>query len=373
MTELLKNCGPLLTIWFDVPQETEAERSAPTVKLIRALQPDIMINNRAGGIQCDYDTPEQKVGGFNLERPWETCMTICRQWSWKPEDQMKPLQQCLRTLIATSGGNGNLLFNVGPMPDGRIEPRQAERLKEMGAWLVRYGESIYATRGGPFKPGQWGASTRKGNRIYLHVFRWDGETLSLPAIPAKVASARALTGGSVECTQQEDGLTLRLPQANQDAIDSVIQLEIDRPALELAPVGLKQGVSLASGAKAKASNVFQTKREYAAEKAIDGDENTRWATDAGTKSAWLELDLHKPATFSRVLIDECDQFGKRIRRFELQQKDGEEWKTFLEGTEVGSGYTKNFSPVTARFVRLNIREATEGPTIFEFQLFAPKK
>ena len=79
-------------------------------------------------------------------------MTICRQWAWKPSDNMKSLTECIHTLIQAAGGDGNLLFNVGPMPDGRIEPRQVERLEEMGAWLDRYGEAIYGTRGGPFTP-----------------------------------------------------------------------------------------------------------------------------------------------------------------------------------------------------------------------------
>ena len=78
-------------------------------------------------------------------------MTICQQWAWKPNDRMKSLKECIQTLVRVAGGDGNLLFNVGPMPDGRIEPRQVDRLKEMGDWLRKYGESIYGTRGGPFK------------------------------------------------------------------------------------------------------------------------------------------------------------------------------------------------------------------------------
>jgi hypothetical protein len=90
-------------------------------------------------------------------------------------------------------------------------------------------------------------------------------------------------------------------------------------------------------------------------------------------SAWLELDLGKPTAFSRVLIDECDEWGKRIRKFELQYKDGEAWKTFHQGTTIGPGWTAKFEPVTAQYVRLNILKASEGPTIWEFKLFAPKK
>ncbi len=248
VTELIQNYGPLIEMWFDVPQETGPDRGIPTANLVRSLQPDILINSRVyratnqtgpAGRQDnvgDFSTPEQKVGAFNLDRPWETCMTLCRQWAWKPDDTMKSLQQCLQTLILTAGGDGNLLFNVGPMPDGRIEPRQVERLKEMGAWLSKYGNSIYGTRGGPFKPGQWGASTRKGNRIYLHAFKWSGDTLELPALPAKITAATFPNGGAVEFRQTTTNLSLHVPPVQQDPIDTLIALDLNKPAIELAPI-----------------------------------------------------------------------------------------------------------------------------------------
>ena len=168
-------------------------------------------------------------------------MTLGTQWAWKPDDQVKSLKVCLQTLVQCAGGDGNLLLNVGPMPDGRIEPRQAERLKEMGDWLRKHGESIYATRGGPFMPGPWGASTRKGSRIYVHVMKWTGNTLELPALPARVVSARALTGGEVEFQQTESGLTLRMPSASQDDINTLIALELDKSAMEITPVAVPVG------------------------------------------------------------------------------------------------------------------------------------
>jgi len=103
---------------------------------------------------------------------------------------------------------------------------------------------------------------------------------------------------------------------------------------------------------------------------VDDDPTTRWATNSGTKQAWLEIDLGKLTTFDRVKISE--EFG-RVRQFELQYKDGNDWNTFIEGKKLGAGYSKQFKPVTAQYVRLNILDATDGPTIWEFQLFAPKK
>ena len=128
-------------MWFDVPQAFDRAEGSENVRICRTLQPDILVNNRAGGGCGDYATPEQRVGRFDIERPWETCMTICRQWSWKPDDKMKSLDECLQVLIRTAGGNGNLLFNVGPMPTGEIEPRQARRLQGNGRVAGQYGDS----------------------------------------------------------------------------------------------------------------------------------------------------------------------------------------------------------------------------------------
>jgi alpha-L-fucosidase len=254
VTELVKGYGPLGIMWFDGEWEEPWTPDLGTAlyAYLRTLQPSLIINNRvskaragmegtsaAGQFSGDYDTPEQRIGAFNMERPWETCMTICEQWAWKPEDAMKPLAVCLRTLVSAAGGNGNLLFNVGPMPDGRIELRQVERLREMGAWLRANGEAVYSTRGGPFKPGPWGASTRRGSRIYLHVFQWNGDSLTLPALPARITRASLLAGRRVEYTQGENGVTVRVPASNQDPIDTVIVLDLDRPAMTLPALDVK--------------------------------------------------------------------------------------------------------------------------------------
>jgi alpha-L-fucosidase len=235
VTELIQNYGPLIELWFDVPQETGPDRGIPTANLVRSLQPDILINDRVGGSPADFSTPEQEIGAFNMKRPWETCMTLGTQWAWKPNDKMKSLQECLQTLVLTAGGNGNLLFNVGPMPDGRIEPRQVERLRAIGAWLQRYGESIYETRGGPWQPTKAFASTRRGNRIYVHILNWSGENLTLPNISRKVIGSSLLTGGKVEAKQTTSTIVISVPEKDRQAIDTILILELNGSAMELEP------------------------------------------------------------------------------------------------------------------------------------------
>ena len=369
LRELCSNYGKVDIIWFDGLGGTAKDWDSENLfKIIRRLQPNVIINNRAG-LPADHDTPEQEIGKFQIDRPWETCMTLCQQWAWKPDDQMKSLKDCIYTLMRVAGGDGNFLFNVGPMPDGQIEPRQVARLKEMGDWLKNYGESIYGTRGGPFKPTSWLASTNKGNVIYVHILAWPSDTITLSPITRNILSSSALTGGSVSVTQTKDSIEISLPKADRQAIDTIIKLQLDGPAAEIVPVNLPSA-SLTSGRKARASNVYQNDPGYGADKAVDDDISTRWATDYGIKQAWLEVDLGKQVMFNRVKISEAYD---RVRQFELQIKDGDQWQTFARGTKIGDEYVQKFSPITARTVRLNILEATEGPTIWEFQLFAPKE
>ena len=251
LAEQIKNYQ-LDLLWFDGEWEKPwtHERAVDLNNFLRKLRPNIIINNRidkgrhgmAGntkeGFLGDFDTPEQRVGGFNMDRPWETCMTIGTQWSWKPNDRIKSLEQCMQTLILTAGGDGNLLFNVGPMSTGEIEPDQVARLKEMGAWLTKYGESVYGTRGGPWKPSKDIASTRKGNVVYLHILRWTGDSVTLHNIPRKITGSSLLTGGKVEVKQTEQGVVITVPARARQKIDTLVKLELDGSAMDLAPVTL---------------------------------------------------------------------------------------------------------------------------------------
>jgi alpha-L-fucosidase len=233
--ELLSDYGTVDVLWFDADggknfPETWGNRELWPI--IRKLQPQILLTKRCGG-WGDFDTPEQTIGAFNNTRPWETCMTLCQQWSWKPDDQLKSLKQCLRTLATCAGDDGNLLLNVGPMPDGRVEPRQIARLQEIGAWLKRNGAAIYGTRGGPWKPGAYGVSTRKENTIFVHVFNWMDDTVTLPNIPAKIIAAHLLGGGHAAVRQTENRIVLSVPPAQRDDADTIVGLDLDSSAMTL--------------------------------------------------------------------------------------------------------------------------------------------
>lgn len=253
--ELVRNYHTNI-IWFDGQWEKSwtHQDGMELYKFIRDMRDDILINNRvdkgfkgmAGMTDSvakyagDYGTPEQRIGGFSREFPWESCITVGEQWAWKPDDKMKSVEEIVRTLIKTVGGNGNLLLNVGPMPDGRIEPRQVDLLKGVGKWVAVNGEGIYGTRGGPFLPGDKMASTHAGQVIYLHVMDKSVKEILLP-LPQGVKATRVsiLGGKSVSYDNRQGELLIRAPENIPDTPAYVLKIRINRNAGEIEPVAIQ--------------------------------------------------------------------------------------------------------------------------------------
>lgn len=126
-------------------------------------------------------------------------------------------------------------------------------------------------------------------------------------------------------------------------------------------------VSLALGRPARASSVWDA--NYDAAKAFDGDESTRWGAAPNSRSAWIEVDLGEELQIGRAAIREVG--FPRTRKFAIEYKEGEAWKTLAMGERISSGQMLEFTPVKAQFVRLNITQAIEVPTIEEFEIYAP--
>jgi len=371
--ELLTNYGRIDGLWFDnlrgVSPETAKLWDAENLfRMARRLQPHLIINNRCG-LPADFDTPEQHIGRFQLDRPWETCMTLGTQWAWKPDDRIKSLRQCIETLVTCVVRGGNFALNTNPMPDGRIEPVQAERFREIGAWMKKHGESVYGTRGGPFRSAAWGGTTHRGNKVFVHVLKWPGRSVMLPPIDNRIVVHSVLTGGTATVDQTGQGIEISVPAEHRRELDTIVVLELDGPAAKVKPGRLATD-SLTYGRKVTASNVFTNSRGYRPEMAVDDDPETRWGCDWGTRSAWLEVDLGRPQTFDRALISEPYD---RVREFELQAMRDGSWQTFHSGTTIGEDLSVRFPAVTAQRVRLNLIETTDGPSIWEFGLFVPVK
>ncbi len=266
LTELLTNYGPLDVLWFDGGEAdwlafggdwkgAEWRRRPPgehyhgrfswqhdqMYARLRQLQPNVLINGRAD-MPEDFHSREgdARLGDFDSTHPWELCTTIVDgPWGYKPGAPVKSLRHLVHLLVKTAGRDGNLLLNVGPRPDGRIDPPQAERLRQLGAWLHQNGASIHGTRGGPFLPGPYGVSTYRGNRVYVHVLAWPGAgPLHLPALPVGVVRASLLGGGAIPCAQTGLGLELAVPPALRDELDTIVVLELAGPAQAVAPLAV---------------------------------------------------------------------------------------------------------------------------------------
>lgn len=241
LEELLTNYGPIGGIWFDgFWDKPDADwRLQKTYSLIHRLQPAALIGNNHHRRPFDgedfqmfeKDLPGQNTTGFRAETavsdlPLETCDTINRSWGYNAkDDRYKSVPELIRYLVRAAGYNANFLLNVGPMPNGKIQPEFVERLRGIGQWLRENGDSIYGTRGGPIPPRPWGVTTRKGNKVYVHVLDWPDEWLALPAIPG-VRTAKAFPSGApVTLRRIQDGLLLRITQQVRNPVDTIVVLE----------------------------------------------------------------------------------------------------------------------------------------------------
>jgi len=241
LTELLTNYGPIGGIWFDGWwDKPKADwRLEKTYSLIHRLQPTALIGSNhhqkpfAGEDfqMFEKDLPGHSTQDFNKESeigslPLETCDTINLAWGYNKNDRnFKSTTELIHYLVRAAGYDSNFLLNIGPMPTGRIQPEFVERLKAIGAWLDKYGESIYGTRGGPITPRPWGVTTQKENKIYVHILDWQDNALLLPKLPKPVQSAALLgTGEKVEVVEADYGAVLRLPASARDPVDNIVVL-----------------------------------------------------------------------------------------------------------------------------------------------------
>lgn len=243
LTELLTNYGDVAGIWFDgMWDKKDADwRLHKTYSLIHQLQPAALVGSNhhmppyegedfqmfekdLPGHNTTGFAPEQKVGDL----PKEICETINNSWGFNLRDaNNKSIKTLIQYLVKSAGYDANFLLNVGPMPNGKIQPEHVALLKEMGAWTAQYGETIYGTRGGPLSAREWGVMTQKGNKIYVHILNWHDETLTLPRLGKKVLSAKLFIDKSpVKFVDNEFGLSLKVPKDKMNDVDTVIELEV---------------------------------------------------------------------------------------------------------------------------------------------------
>ena len=252
LRELLTEFGDVAVIWFDGEWEhtlSNAGKEDEIYDFIRGIQPNTLINDRLyerrPGNRADFGTPEQFVPATGLQDPsgkpilWESCVTINNDsWGYnKYETEFKTTRDLIRMLIQVVSKGGNLLLNVGPMPDGRIQPEFVTRLNAMGEWMKVNGEAIYETTASPFaRLPFFGRATTKDNNLYLHVFQWpaDGQLL-VPGLKNLVHSAHLLADPGTKLPVRRDGrgAVVSLPAEAPDEVASVLVLTLDgAPAVD---------------------------------------------------------------------------------------------------------------------------------------------
>lgn len=232
-------------VWFDAMGD---HRNDPTpfdwqldeqYAMIRSLKPSCLIGNNHHLSNVDRedfqiferDIPGENKGGFSKgvevsnKKPLETCQTMNKSWGYKVSDQnYKSTETLIRYLVSTSGKGANLLLNVGPQPNGEVPAAALVRLKEMGEWLRANGETIYGTTAGDLAAQEWGVTTRKGNRLFVHIFDLKSQELHLP-LSCKVSKAFAYDSKQAVkfVKSKEGGITLKFDEV-PSGIDYIVEL-----------------------------------------------------------------------------------------------------------------------------------------------------
>lgn len=248
------NYGKIAGIWFDGWWDQAAEEMNKnhrrtlvdwkldrTYALIHQLQPAALIGNNHHVMpfegedfqMFERDLPGKNTFGYNTNEvsalPLETCETMNNSWGFNLQDsRYKSPTDLIHYLVKAAGHNANFLLNVGPMPNGEIQPEFVERLNTVGTWLKQYAETIYGTRGGIVGEQEWGISTQKGDKLYLHLLKWPtAKTLFIPDLAVRVNTALQFdTKQPVKFRQLPEGLMLMLDGLKPNAIDTVIELQV---------------------------------------------------------------------------------------------------------------------------------------------------
>ena len=254
LTELLTNYGEIGGIWFDGEwdqMEWGGKRFGKKMmdfkldevyRLIHELQPQALIGsnhhiapNAGEDFQMfEKDLPGRRTKSFATSEndignlPLEVCETINGSWGFNLKDRKhKSKKELIQYLIKSAGYGSNLLLNVGPMPNGRIQKEHVNSLKEIGAWIKNNGETIYKTKRGPIDPSDEIASTQKGNKVFIHILDSNKETFFIENFNLRIKNISYYKSTEkVDFIKNESGLLLKVPNDKKNPIDTILELEI---------------------------------------------------------------------------------------------------------------------------------------------------
>lgn len=234
--ELIRKYHPDI-LWFDTPSKLPLSENIRILKAIREIDNHVVVNGRLARTTDisfgDYkNTADRPAEFYPVSGDWEAIPTTNESYGYsKYDNSHKPAAFFIRLLAKAGARGGNLLMNIGPMGNGVIDPRDTVILHRIGVWMQQNGESIYGTTATPLPLQPWGESTRKGNRLYLHVFHWPEKApLYVGGLKGEVDKAWLLTDPrrqalAVKRVNDRD-ITIQLPATVPDTMNSVIVLEM---------------------------------------------------------------------------------------------------------------------------------------------------
>jgi alpha-L-fucosidase len=211
--ELVSNYGKIDIMWFDFSygdMSGEKWKATELVRMVRKLQPGIIVDNRLGGdmeseipdyYAGDFEGPEQVIpheGVFDVKGrriPWEACITLNNNWGYSTNDDYKSPSDVILALVNCVSKGGNLLLNVGPDAKGRIPVKSQDVLKIVGEWIGLNGESIYGCGPAPYPKPEWGRFTMKGDTLFAHITDSNIGQYYMKGMKGKIKGGRTLFDG----------------------------------------------------------------------------------------------------------------------------------------------------------------------------------
>ncbi len=217
-------------LWFDTPSKLPPEENRRILEAVRAADAHVVVNGRLLGNYGDYKSTADRPAYFpDTPGHWEGIPTTNESYGFSKFDTShKPPEHFIRLLAEAVSKGGNVLMNIGPRGDGVIDDPDQKILRGIGAWMQKNSASIYGCDRTPLPVQNWGASTRKGGTLYLHVFHWprDGKLL-IAGLQSEINSARVLTTNRAVTAKRlnADDVELAVPTVGSDQVDSVIEVE----------------------------------------------------------------------------------------------------------------------------------------------------
>lgn len=228
LEELLTNYGDVAILWFDTPQEITKEESKQLAEWVHRLQPNCLTSSRIGNGMGDYIAlRDHEIPKRVIKRPFEALFTHNESWGYSAIDKnFRSPREVLRLLIESNTKGGNLIFNVSPDAEGKLQVESARDVTIVGNWLQKNKEAVYGTTASPLAELSWGGCTAKPQCLYLHVMDWPANgKLRVPTGKINISSASLLeTGKVLSYTMEGDDLLLNVPLSMPDPLNTVIKI-----------------------------------------------------------------------------------------------------------------------------------------------------